>query len=598
MENQHSSQIERQIGKYRLVAELGRGGMANVYLAVAQGPAGFNKLVVIKLLKSDLASDPSFVEMFLNEAQLAARLNHPNAVQTNEVGADGSRPFIAMEFLDGQPLNRILHRGNRAENNPFSLAMHLRVLSEMLAGLHHAHELQDYDGTPLGVVHRDVTPHNIFVTYDGQVKVVDFGIAKVLNSNSHTQTGVLKGKVQYMAPEQVRGEAIDRRADLFTVGTLLWEAAAGKRMWKGLADVTILKRMVLGEIPAITEEAPDADPELIRIINKALSLEPADRYQTALALKADLDAFLKNANLTVSADDLRDWLKSTFAEERAKLQKIIESQIAKVRSMPTSELMAASLPIVDLSATIATSASFTSGGTPSGLHSSPGPSSASSASLAANASAQTLSGGEPRGNGKILGGIAVVAALAVGGFFLTRSTPPTPTTPPEATAAAPREIEVTFTATPPEAQLFWDDKPLPGNPFKGRFPADGKAHRLVVRAPGHLERVQEVDLSIVSEITVRLEREPEKVADKGDPAPKDDPKDDRKSARNTGGGRPVPQAPPPTAAPTPTPTPTPTQPPADSPGLKVDPGKKPKRNIDKDVPYPLSIPLALLLPLR
>jgi serine/threonine protein kinase len=580
MENQNASQIERQIGKYRLVAELGRGGMANVYLAVVQGPAGFNKLVVIKLLKSDLASDPSFVEMFLNEAQLAARLNHPNVVQTNEVGADGSRPFIAMEFLDGQPLNRVLHRGTREDNTSFTLAMHLRILCEMLAGLHHAHELQDFDGTPLGVVHRDVTPHNIFVTYDGQVKVVDFGIAKVLNSTSHTQTGVLKGKVQYMAPEQVRGEAIDRRADIFTVGILLWEAAAGKRMWKGLADVVILKRMVLGEIPSLTEENPQVDPELARIITRCLALSTEDRYQTALALKAELEAFLKASHQVVGADELRAWLRDTFAEDRAKLQKIIETQIAKVRSMPTSELMAANLPIVDLSATIATSGSFSTSGTPSGLHSSPN--SSSSASLASNSSSQTLPGVAPQGNGKLIGGLVALVALAAGGFFLTRPPPAAPP-PPQEAAAAPREVAVLFTASPPEAQLFWDDKPLPGNPFKGRFPADGKSHRLVIRAPGHLERSQEIDLSIVSEVTINLEREPEKIADKGEP-PKDD-KDTKGPRPVPGAGRPARYDPPPPATATATTTATATAPPVDGPGLKVDPSKKPKRTIDKDDPY-------------
>lgn len=177
------------IGKYHLLATLGRGGMAEVFLAVIQGPAGFSKLVVLKELRPELSSEPEFLSMFLDEARLAARLQHPNVVQTNEVGHEGSRHFIAMEYLDGQPLSRVLSR----MRGQLPLPLHLRVLSETLAALHYAHELRDFDGTPLAVVHRDVTPHNVFVTYDGEVKLVDFGIAKATDSSTETRTGVLKG---------------------------------------------------------------------------------------------------------------------------------------------------------------------------------------------------------------------------------------------------------------------------------------------------------------------------------------------------------------------------------------------------------------------
>src|SRR5690349_17441022 len=161
-----------------------------------------------------------------------------------------------MEYLEGQPLNRIVHRLQRAGQS-LSLGMHLRVLIEVCSGLHHAHELTDYDGTPLGVVHRDVTPHNVFVTYDGQVKVVDFGIAKALNSSAETRTGVLKGKVAYMAPEQARGERVDRRADVFSVGVMMWEAATGRRLWKGVPDLTVLHRLINGDIPSPRGIDPD-----------------------------------------------------------------------------------------------------------------------------------------------------------------------------------------------------------------------------------------------------------------------------------------------------------------------------------------------------
>src|SRR4051812_43233981 len=167
--------------------------MGCVYLAVAQGPAGFSKLAVIKELKPALLEEPGFLEMFLDEARLCARLNHPNVVQTNEVNVDAGRAWLAMEYLDGQSLVRL--RARLAREGKLPIAMHLRVIAEACHGLHYAHELADFDGTPLGVVHRDVSPHNVFVTYDGHVKIVDFGVAKALGASHETTAGVMKGKV-------------------------------------------------------------------------------------------------------------------------------------------------------------------------------------------------------------------------------------------------------------------------------------------------------------------------------------------------------------------------------------------------------------------
>ena len=187
-------------GKYRWVADLGSGGMGDVFLAVAQGPSGFSKLQVIKRLRPELAQDPEFLEMFLNEARIAARLNHPNIVQTNEVGEQDGEHFLAMEYLEGQSLYLITRKAlnaatGRADGRPqrMPLSFHVHVLAEACAGLHHAHDLVDFDGTPLDLVHRDCSPQNVFVTYEGEVKVLDFGIAKAADSSTVTRTGVLKG---------------------------------------------------------------------------------------------------------------------------------------------------------------------------------------------------------------------------------------------------------------------------------------------------------------------------------------------------------------------------------------------------------------------
>ena len=231
--------------RYRRIAAIGHGGMADVHLAVSVGAGDFHKLVVIKELRAGFADSPEHRAMFLKEARVAARMGHENVVQTFEIGEVEGRPFIAMEHLDGQPLHRVLRRLH--EQGGLPLALHLRALGEVLTGLHHAHELCDFDGRPLGLVHRDATPHNVVVTYEGRVKLVDFGIAR-LGDDELTTVGTFKGKASYAAPEQARGEAVDRRTDVFAVGVMLWEALAGRRMWPELSEVAIVQRLRAAEI--------------------------------------------------------------------------------------------------------------------------------------------------------------------------------------------------------------------------------------------------------------------------------------------------------------------------------------------------------------
>ncbi len=520
------------LGKHRLLAELGHGGMAEVFLAVVCGPAGFNKLLVIKQIRPQLAEEPELLGMFLDEARLAARLNHRNVVQTNEVGQQNGRYFIAMEYLEGQPLNRVLHRFQKVGGLPLDL--HLRVVSEVLAGLHHAHELTDYDGTPLGVVHRDITPHNIFITYDGQVKVVDFGIAKALNSSSETRSGVLKGKVAYMAPEQARGEQVDRRADLFSVGVVLWEAVTGRRLWKGVPDLTILQSLLKGEIPAPRSVNPAVPEALEAIILKCLARDREERYATALDLQAVLDAHLDAQEERGSARDLGKLISKQFDADRLKIRGIIEEQL-RGKSPTSAQVESHRLPVLDAPMSFSSSGSNPPSGERPSFSSSPGsgrisvnasPSSTGPSSLFV--SAETSNEGDAHPRRRLIKAAAALAAgglLVLGLWGITRDPaastrlPAPAATPAATTVVAPSpppavaQIEISIAASPPEARIFLDDRPLERNPFKGTLPVDAGPHQLRIEARGHATQSKSItlDRNLVLELALQKDAGAEKL---------------------------------------------------------------------------------------
>ncbi|MDI3290979.1 serine/threonine-protein kinase [Polyangium sp. 15x6] len=331
------------VGKYKLIANLGRGGMADVFLAVVAGPLGVNKLQVVKRLRAEFAEDPERREMFLDEARIATRLNHPNVVQTFEVHAEKGVYFITMEYLEGAPMNRLINRSSRTKT-PAPPGVLLRILADVLAGLHYAHELADYDGKPLNIVHRDVSPHNVIVSYDGQAKLLDFGIAKSDVRMMETRTGIMKGKLGYMAPEQVRCKPLDRRADVFVAGIVLWEILAGRKMWDKAADMEVLHKLATGDLPSIESVRPDVPPALAKICGKALSYDPADRYTTAAEMRAAILDYLDSAKIRVTPEDIGKYVTSVYADKRAEIRKIIERQIAKLRQSEASSPSAEDMP--------------------------------------------------------------------------------------------------------------------------------------------------------------------------------------------------------------------------------------------------------------
>jgi serine/threonine-protein kinase len=326
--------------RYEPIAQIGRGGMAEVLLALADAGGGVRRLAVLKRTWPELATDPEFVTMFLDEARLSLRLNHANVVQTYEVLAGDGELAIAMEYLDGQPLTRVLNRLLRGRGQ---LPLRLRILTSVLAGLEYAHTLADLDGTPLGVVHRDVSPQNVFVTYDGQVKLVDFGVAKTLAASHTTRPGTLKGKIAYMAPEQLQLAPLDRRADLFSVGVMMWEMLAARRMWQGMTEVDIVSFLASGRPLPVLPADPALPPGLDAIVARALEPDPDRRHQSAAELEMDLEGVLIGS-ADSHARNLGKVVAHAFEKERAERQAIIERCVRRTESQAETTLTP--LPVV------------------------------------------------------------------------------------------------------------------------------------------------------------------------------------------------------------------------------------------------------------
>ncbi|MBK7863172.1 MAG: serine/threonine protein kinase [Archangiaceae bacterium] len=314
----------RPFGKYFLVRKLAEGGMAEIFLAKQVGVEGFEKNVVIKRMLQHLSSVPDFVSMFLDEARLTARLSHPNIVTISDLGhADGCY-YICMEYLAGEDFSTMLRTSaRRREYVPLNVS--LRVLAEAARGLDFAHSFTDAQGKPLNIVHRDISPSNIFVTYTGTVKVLDFGIAKAESRVTNTTAGVVKGKYMYMAPEQARSGQVDRRADVFSLGVSLYEALTNIRPFARDNDLAILNAVLQVDYTPPRQARPDLPVELEMIVQKALQLDPALRYQSAADLAVELEKFLASTTSASGHSQLSMFMHSFFGPERVASKTRIDS---------------------------------------------------------------------------------------------------------------------------------------------------------------------------------------------------------------------------------------------------------------------------------
>jgi serine/threonine protein kinase len=316
------------LGRYRLICELGSGGMARVYLALTTGLAGFTKLAVLKVMRAELAQDPEAVRLFLGEARLAARFNHPNVVQTTELGEDAGSYFISMEYLEGLPLGTLL---GKTQSQPLPLAARLEIACQLLDGLGYLHELSDLGGTPLHLVHRDISPSNVFVTFEGTVKLLDFGVAKAEGVTEVSTGGGFKGKLGYAAPEQLKGQS-DARSDIFTAGLLLWEMLSYRRLRRERAYADIVRRRATGtDAFSMRSENHGIPAPLIEICAKAAALDPEERYQSASALRDALRSYMVEHSLRFSAEQLRVLLTERFDVSRQAIRKQIDQRMKAVQ---------------------------------------------------------------------------------------------------------------------------------------------------------------------------------------------------------------------------------------------------------------------------
>jgi len=304
-------------GKYELVSRLAAGGMAEIFLARTKGIQGFEKYLVIKRILGHRTQDPEFVRMFLDEARVAATLDHPNIVQIYDVGHVDNEYFIAMEYLRGHNLIEIVRAGAKLGYAKPPLEHVVSMLTQTCAGLHYAHDKRDFEGRSLEIVHRDVTPQNIVVSFDGSVKVVDFGIAKAATREVETLAGTLKGKIGYMSPEQCKGGSVDRRSDVFAVGIILFELTTGKRLYHERSDFDTLKKIIEGPVPSPRDLLPFYPAFLNAIVVRCLQKNPDDRYQSARDLHADLDAFARDNQLVTGTVPLSQYMERIYADELA-----------------------------------------------------------------------------------------------------------------------------------------------------------------------------------------------------------------------------------------------------------------------------------------
>ncbi len=507
------------LGRYELLVPVATGGMAVVWAARLRGTRGFQKLVAVKTIRSEMSEDPQFEQMFLDEATLAARIRHPHVVEILDLGEVKKTLFIVMEWIDGEPLNAVMRVA--ADKGGIPLPVAVRIATQMCAGLHAAHELRDDGGKLYGVVHRDVSPQNIMVTYDGVAKLVDFGVAKARGQMSETQAGQIKGKVAYMAPEQARGGIIDRRTDVFAMGIVLYTITTGRHPFRRENDMATMMNICSDErVFRPSKVMPGYPPKLETVVLQALEKDPAKRFPTANDMLRALDQALP-ASARVSTDhDVATFLKALLGDRQDKRSAAIRAalQLADERSdatkamrplRPSPDASSTLTPLSAVAASDVLNAGTNPGGTDpkserwtfsAGATEVSQPTAATGPSLVQSVESGPLlapldisRASEPRRTIAPATWIAlvalVVAGAAVGGMVLAfRSRPPAPSAatltalPPTAPSAASAAPAPTPTPTP-EASSVAEPPPSASAPEHESNPSSTAASAAQGAAP-------------------------------------------------------------------------------------------------------------------
>jgi serine/threonine-protein kinase len=430
--------VPSAIGRYTPVGRLGSGGMAEVFLVVQRGPERVEKLAVVKRLRNP--EKPELVQMFLDEARLAVRLSHPNIVHTYEVAETNGEYFMTMEYVEGQPLVEIL-AALADRNEGLSDACVASIAVQALKGLHYAHEFCDFDGTPLAIVHRDVSPHNVFVTYGGEAKILDFGIAKAHLNSTQTETGIIKGKLKYMSPEQAGQEHVDRRSDIFATGVVVWEMLARRQLFTGDA-IAVLNQVIAPKIPPLREVRSDISAALAAIVEKALARSPDDRYQTAEEMWLDLQRAFPGAGGDESRAEVARVIREMFATERDWLRSQVRAHLAKPTDSASHPSFKGPLPMLSAR-----------------------PPSSDTTALPAIASEVPPASPVQRRRLMMLAAVALGGAAVVAAIKVSRHPAPPPAPAPSVVvattsevvpAAPPAKVHLHLETTPPGAYVEWD----------------------------------------------------------------------------------------------------------------------------------------------
>ncbi|MEM9491076.1 MAG: serine/threonine-protein kinase, partial [Myxococcota bacterium] len=310
-------------GKYLLLDRISVGGMAEVFKAKSYGVEGFEKVIAIKRILPSMGEDRDFIKMFIDEAKIVGQLAHANVCQIFELGRIDGAHFIAMEYIWGKDLLQIQNRARKLKHS-IAVPMACYIVAKVCEGLDYAHKKRDPMGVPIEIVHRDCSPQNVLISYEGEVKIIDFGIAKAKSRSSRTMAGVLKGKFGYMSPEQVRGLPLDRRSDIFSLGTILYETLTGERLFQGESDFSTLEKVRNVDIHPPSQLNHGIPPEVEAIVMKALAPDVDKRYQWCSDMQADLQKFLMSQQPVFTAKVLASWLKDAFKIELARESKLME----------------------------------------------------------------------------------------------------------------------------------------------------------------------------------------------------------------------------------------------------------------------------------